>query len=60
MIAVRSTKSSWRLGMSGVSQGSILGPVLFNNFIINLHDEVKHTLSKFADDVKLKGVADSA
>ncbi|CAM5119835.1 unnamed protein product [Natator depressus] len=58
-VILKGELSGWKEVTSGVPQGSVLGPILFNLFITDLGTKCGNVLIKFADDMKLGGIANT-
>ena len=52
-VVVNGKKSSWRDVISGVPQGSAIGPLLFLLFINDIPNEIKCNIQLFADGAKI-------
>ncbi len=54
-VLVNGSASNWSDVVSGVPQGSVIGPVLFVIFINDMRNGINNFISLFADDAKLYG-----
>ena len=52
-VGINGSFSSWTAILSGVPQGSVLGPLLFLLFINDLSQWIKTNICMFADDTKI-------
>ncbi len=52
-VVIQDDKSEWADVLSGIPQGSVLGPTLFLVFINDLPDVVSNLVKIFADDTKM-------
>ena len=52
-VVVDGEVSSWKSVLSGVPQGSVLGPIIFFFYINDLEEGVTGKIAKFADNTKL-------
>jgi len=52
-VVIHGSYSAWAEVMSGIPQGSVLGPLLFLIFVNDLPDWVINKICMFADDTKI-------
>ena len=58
-VSINGSLSQWLAVLSGIPQGSVLGPVLFTLYINDLPDLVKNFTMLFADDTKIYSVVNN-
>ena len=49
-VVVNGVKSDWTLVLSGVPQGTVLGPLLFSLYINDISSDIESEIKLFADD----------
>ena len=54
-VVVNGVKSGWAPVMSGIPQGTVLGPTLFLLYVADLPSNLQNNVQMFADDTKLYG-----
>ena len=59
-VVINGKASDWRNVLSGVPQGSVLGPILFTIYVNDMDEGLTCKISKFADDTKITGRVTSA
>ena len=52
-VVLHGSRSRWEKVLSGVPQGSILGPALFSIYVNDLPQSLSSSVFMFADDTKL-------
>ena len=52
-VALNNHESEWSSVISGVPQGSVLGPILFNIYVCDMPSIVNSPVFQFTDDVKM-------
>jgi len=59
-VVINGMFSGWKNVLSGVPQGSVLGPLLFVIYINNIDELIVSHILKFADDTKIYHVVNSS
>ncbi|XP_014802626.1 PREDICTED: uncharacterized protein LOC106890991 [Calidris pugnax] len=58
-VVVNTSMSKWGPETSGIPQGLVLGPMLYNIFVSNMDSGIECILNKFVDNPKLCGVVNT-